>query len=137
MVLDKYVCQMAYEGDIGAVKAWLAADPSRDVTDLSFWEGETHSTSNHSSLLTFAAAGRPSEAKCVLIRWLLEQGVPVPLRRTGGDTAVFGRGGCGLGTGGRGGVYVVRGSSARKAGRLENDSTPRGVYPRVRSQLER
>ena len=34
MVLDKYVCQMAYEGDIGAVKAWLAADPSRDVTDL-------------------------------------------------------------------------------------------------------
>ena len=36
MVLDKYVCQMAYEGDIGAVKAWLAADPSRDVTDLSF-----------------------------------------------------------------------------------------------------
>ena len=41
MVLDKYVCQMAYEGDIGAVKAWLAADPSRDVTDLSFWEGET------------------------------------------------------------------------------------------------
>ena len=75
MVLDKYVCQMAYEGDIGAVKAWLAADPSRDVTDLSFWEGETHSTSNHSSLLTFAAAGRPSEAKCVLIRWLLEQGV--------------------------------------------------------------
>ena len=38
MVLDKYVCQMAYEGDIGAVKAWLAADPSRDVTDLSFWE---------------------------------------------------------------------------------------------------
>ena len=37
MVLDKYVCQMAYEGDIGAVKAWLAADPSRDVTDLSFY----------------------------------------------------------------------------------------------------
>ena len=75
MVLSKYVCQMAYEGDIDAVKAWLAADPSRDVTDLSFWEGETHSTSNHSNLLTFAAAGRPSEAKCVLIRWLLEQGV--------------------------------------------------------------
>ena len=44
MVLDKYVCQMAYEGDIGAVKAWLAADPSRDVTDLSFWEGETQGT---------------------------------------------------------------------------------------------
>ena len=32
-------------------------------------------TSNHSNLLTFAAAGRPSEAKCVLIRWLLDQGV--------------------------------------------------------------
>ena len=75
MVLSKYVCQMAYEGDIVAVKAWLAADPSRDVTDLSYWEGETHSTSNHSNLLTFAAAGRPSEAKCVLIRWLLDQGV--------------------------------------------------------------
>ena len=33
MVLDHYVCQKAFEGDIDAVKAWLVADPSRDVTD--------------------------------------------------------------------------------------------------------
>ena len=76
MVLSKYVCQRAFEGDIAAVKAWLAEDPSRDVTDLSLWEdGTGRETSNHSNLLTFAAAGRPSEAKCVLIRWLLAQGV--------------------------------------------------------------
>ena len=34
MVLTHYVCQKAYEGDMDAVKAWLAADPSRDVTDV-------------------------------------------------------------------------------------------------------
>ena len=39
MVLDHYVCQKAFEGDIDAVKAWLVADPSRDVTDI-FEDGE-------------------------------------------------------------------------------------------------
>ena len=72
MVLDKYVCQMAYEGDIGAVKAWLAADPSRDVTDI-FESGEGYT--NEVNLLCLSAAGTPNEGKVALTAWLLLQGV--------------------------------------------------------------
>ena len=72
MVLTHYVCQMAYEGDIDAVKAWLAADPSRDVTDI-FESGEGYT--NEVNLLCLSAAGTATEAKCALTRWLLAQGV--------------------------------------------------------------
>ena len=72
MVLTHYVCQKAYEGDVDAVKAWLAADPSRDVTDI-FESGEGYT--NEVNLLCLSAAGAPNEAKCALTRWLLAQGV--------------------------------------------------------------
>ena len=55
MVLDHYVCQKAFEGDIDAVKAWLAADPSRDVTDI-FESGEGYT--NEVNLLCLSAAGK-------------------------------------------------------------------------------
>ena len=58
MVLDHYVCQKAFEGDIDAVKAWLAADPSRDVTDI-FESGEGYTTMVN--LLCLSAAGTPIE----------------------------------------------------------------------------
>ena len=72
MVLDHYVCQKAFEGDIDAVKAWLAADPSRDVTDI-FEDGEGYTTMVN--LLCLSAAGAANEAKVALTRWLLAQGV--------------------------------------------------------------
>ena len=72
MVLDHYVCQKAFEGDIDAVKAWLAADPSRDVTDI-FEDGEGYTTMVN--LLCLSAAGSATPAKVALTRWLLAQGV--------------------------------------------------------------
>ena len=72
MVLDHYVCQKAFEGDIDAVKAWLAADPSRDVTDI-FEDGEGYTTMVN--LLCLSAAGQATPAKVALTRWLLAQGV--------------------------------------------------------------
>ena len=72
MVLDHYVCQKAFEGDIDAVKAWVAADPSRDVTDT-YHDGE--GVTNHLNLLSLSAGGAPNEAKIALTRWLLAQGV--------------------------------------------------------------
>ena len=50
---------MAYEGDMDAVKAWLAADPSRDVTDI-FESGEGYT--NEVNLLCLSAAGTATEA---------------------------------------------------------------------------
>ena len=70
MVLDHYVCQKAFEGDIDAVKAWLAADPSRDVTDI-FESGEGYT--NEVNLLCLSAAGQATPAKVALTRWLLAQ----------------------------------------------------------------
>ena len=72
MVLTHYVCQMAYEGDMDAVKAWLAADPARDVTDV--FESRDD-FSNQLNLLSLSAGGNPNEGKIALTRWLLAQGV--------------------------------------------------------------
>ena len=72
MVLDHYVCQKAFEGDIDAVKAWLVADPSRDVTDV--FESRDD-FSNQLNLLSLSAGGNPNDGKLALTRWLLAQGV--------------------------------------------------------------
>ena len=55
-----------------AVKAWLAADPARDVTDI-FEDGEGYTTMVN--LLCLSAAGQATPAKVALTRWLLAQGV--------------------------------------------------------------
>ena len=55
-----------------AVKAWIAADPSRDVTDI-FESGEGYTTMVN--LLCLSAAGTPNEGKVALTAWLLLQGV--------------------------------------------------------------
>ena len=55
-----------------AVKAWLAADPLRDVTDI-FESGEGYT--NEVNLLCLSAAGQATPAKVALTRWLLAQGV--------------------------------------------------------------
>ena len=73
MVLDNYVCQKAYEGDMDAVKAWLAADPARDVTDV--FESRDD-FSNQLNLLSLSAGGNPNEGKIALTRWLLRGDSP-------------------------------------------------------------
>ena len=55
-----------------AVKAWLAADPARDVTDV--FESRDD-FSNQLNLLSLSAGGNPNEGKIALTRWLLAQGV--------------------------------------------------------------
>ncbi len=71
MVLDDQVAGAAYQGDVEAVKAWLAADPSRDVNDYAI---SPRNQSLKLTLLAIAVTGRANEAKLSLVRWLLAHG---------------------------------------------------------------
>ena len=55
MVLDDQVASAAYHGDVDAVKAWVAVDPSR-VNDFA-----TFGTNMKYTLLAIAVTGRRSK----------------------------------------------------------------------------
>ena len=71
MVLDDQAASAAFHGDVDALKAWLAADPSRDVNDYAI---SPHNQNIKLTLLTLAVTGRANEAKLSLVRWLLAHG---------------------------------------------------------------
>ena len=51
MVLDDQAASAAFHGDVDALKAWLAADPSRDVNDYAI---SPHNQNIKLTLLTLA-----------------------------------------------------------------------------------
>ena len=57
MVLDGEVLIAVTSGDVDAVKAWLAADPSRDVNDFAGFPGSDMKF----TLLAIAVTGRRSK----------------------------------------------------------------------------
>ena len=65
MVLDDFIVGAVVTGDIDAVKAWLAADQSRDVNDFATFGSDMKFT-----LLAIAVTGRRDEAKLPLVRLL-------------------------------------------------------------------
>ena len=82
MVLDGEVLIAVTSGDVDAVKAWLAADPSRDVNDfcqeVSMDSGKP--TMLHSVIAYVLGAGR-TEARVAMIRWLLANGADPGVHR--------------------------------------------------------
>jgi len=58
MVLDDFIVGAVVTGDIDAVKAWLAADQSRDVNDFATFGSDMKFT-----LLAIAVTGRRDEAQ--------------------------------------------------------------------------
>ena len=58
MVLDDFIVGAVVTGDIDAVKAWLAADQSRDVNDFATFGSDMKFT-----LLAIAVTGRRDDAR--------------------------------------------------------------------------
>ena len=71
MVLDQDVCAAVIDGDLDAVKAWFAADPSRDVNDFA---PELPVSPFRFTLLAYAVHATADEDHLSLVRWLLAHG---------------------------------------------------------------
>ena len=83
MVLDVDIVGAVIEGDIDAVKAWLAAE-SRDVNDFATFGSDMKFT-----LLAIAVTGRRDETKLSLVRLLLAHGADPSIYHDPGLTALY------------------------------------------------
>ena len=85
MVLDEDIVSAVITDDIDAVKAWLAADQSRDVNDFATFLGSDMKF----TLLSIAVTGRRDEAKLSLVRLLLAHGADPSVSYEPGLTALY------------------------------------------------
>ena len=85
MVLDEDIVSAVITDDIDAVKAWLAADQSRDVNDFATFLGSDMKF----TLLSIAVTGRRDEAKLSLVRLLLAHGADPSVYHEPGLTAIY------------------------------------------------
>ena len=109
MVLDDQVASAAYHGDVDAVKAWVAVDPSR-VNDFA-----TFGTNMKYTLLAIAVTGTADESKLSLLHWLLAHGADPSIYHPGALTPLY----IAAGGAGRGGPTLEMVSRLLQAAPLE------------------
>jgi len=114
MVLDLHVANAAFRGNTDAVKAWLAADPTR-VNDFATFPDTDIKYTLLAIAVTSSPAQHPNEAKLSLARWLLANGADPTIYHPGSLTPLYQAAGCA----GRGGATLEMVSTLLQAAPIE------------------